>query len=465
MDDVVKLKSEFTQFQGAYQRNPYPIKEERLGHLSTLKAALLAEQVAIIDALTADYGFRSKFDSTICDVMPTIQHINYTVKRVPKWLKPEKRKAGLLLSPSTLSITYQPLGVVGIIVPWNFPIFLSIAPIVTALAAGNRVMVKLSEYTPETNQVLRRVFSSLTEHICVIEGDGNIAAEFSQLPFNHLLFTGSTQIGKLVASSAAKNLTPVTLELGGKSPVIIADDVEISTAVDAIMLGKSINAGQICVAPDYVFIPKDKVDAFIQRYSQRFLQAFPEKKGKREYSHIINQTQYDRLTHYSQDAQNKGATIISIGESSNDQGRLFLPQLMTNVSDEMLVMQEEIFGPILPIIGYDNVDEAITYIQAHPRPLALYIMSNDKEMIQNIIKQTHSGGVAVNDTMMHVAADDAPFGGIGDSGLGSYHGIEGFKTFSHAKTTLQTPKWLPRSRLLLKHKKWMLKLLSIKFIK
>lgn len=465
MSNVVNLSYEFEQLQQAYQASPYLAKEDRLSLLHDLKSSLLSEKTNTIDALEKDYGYRSQFDSTICDLMPSIQHINYTIKRLSKWLKPQKRHAGLLLSPSKLHIRYQPLGVVGVIVPWNFPIYLSVAPIVTAIAAGNRVMVKLSEYTPETNQVLRRVFASISEYICVVEGEGEVAAEFSQLPFNHLLFTGSTQVGKLVASAAAKNLTPVTLELGGKSPVIVAEDADLTSAVDAIMLGKSMNAGQICVAPDYVFVPKEKVDAFISLYTRRFLQVFPEKKGHREYSHIINQAQYDRLTRYLEDAQEKGAKITAIGETGKTQGRSFLPHIVTNVSDEMLIMQEEIFGPILPIIGYENVEEAIRYIQKRPRPLALYIMSLDKEMIKHISQNTHSGGMAINDTTMHVAADDAPFGGIGDSGMGSYHGIEGFKTFSHAKTVLSTPKWLPRARLLLKHKKWMLKLLSRQFMK
>jgi coniferyl-aldehyde dehydrogenase len=465
MSSVVNLPYEFEQLQQAYQASPYSSKEERLSLLNELKTSLLSEKKNAVEALEKDYGYRSQFDSTICDLMPSIQHINYTTKRLPKWLKPQKRHAGLLLSPSKLHIKYQPLGVVGVIVPWNFPIYLSIAPIVTAIAAGNRVMVKLSEYTPETNQVLRRVFASISEHIFVVEGEGDVAAEFSQLPFNHLLFTGSTQVGKLVASAAAKNLTPVTLELGGKSPVIVAEDADLISAVDAIMLGKSMNAGQICVAPDYIFVPKEKVDKFIALYSHRFLQAFPEKKGHREYSHIINQTQYDRLTRYLEEAEGKGAKITSIGEPEKTQGRSFLPRIVTNVNDDMLLMKEEVFGPILPIIGYQHIEEAISYIQDRPRPLALYIMSLDKELIKKISQNTHSGGIAINDTTMHVAADDAPFGGIGDSGMGSYHGIEGFKTFSHAKTILSTPTWLPRARLLLKHKKLMLKLLSRQFMR
>lgn len=465
MSNTMSLFETFEQLSRSYQSSPYPSKDDRLLRLQKLKEALLCEKENITNALERDYGYRSHVDTTICDVMPSIQHIHYTVKRLPSWLKPQKRRAGLLLSPSRLHVTYQPLGVVGVIVPWNFPIYLSIAPIATAIAAGNRVMVKLSEYTPETNQVIRRVFSALSDHVCIIEGDADIAAEFSQLPFHHLLFTGSTPVGKLVASAAAKNLTPITLELGGKSPVIIADDADLTSAVDAIMLGKSMNAGQICVAPDYVFVPRDKVDAFIALYIRRFLQVFPSNKGKREYSHIINQAQYDRLISYLVDAKNKGATVTEVEPLSQTEGRLLLPHLVTEVTDDMLLMQNEIFGPILPILGYDNIEETIHYINQRSRPLALYVMSSDKSLIDYIVKYTHSGGVAVNDTMMHVAADDAPFGGVGDSGMGSYHGIEGFLTFSHAKTVLSTPKWLPRSRLLLKYKKGMCKLLSRQFIK
>ncbi len=459
------LLSKFEQFKQLYQVSPYPSKQERLLLLTQLKKDLLAAEQALVSALAQDYGFRSNFDSSICDLLPTVQHINYTIKKLPRWLKQERRHSGLLLSPSKLSIIYQPLGVVGVIVPWNFPIYLSMAPVITALAAGNRVMVKLSELTPKTNQVIRQVFASISEHVCLVEGEGDIASQFSQLPFNHLLFTGSTRVGKLVASAAAKNLTPITLELGGKSPVIIAKDADLTGAVDAIMLGKSMNAGQICVAPDYVFIPKEKIDDFISLYRSRFLQSYPQESGRREYSCIINQSHYDRLTTYLDDAEKKGAVIIEVAVEDKSVEHSFLPRLLTNVNDDMQVMQEEIFGPILPIIGYDDIEEVFAYIQTHHRPLALYVMSSDKQLIKLISQKTHSGGMAINDTIMHVAADDAPFGGIGDSGMGSYHGVEGFKTFSHAKTQLITPKWLPRARLLLKYKKWMLKILRYQFMR
>ncbi|RBW63506.1 coniferyl-aldehyde dehydrogenase [Vibrionales bacterium C3R12] len=462
--EVSSLERHFADLTQAYQGNCYPDKQVRIETLQQLKANVLKSRPALIEALSEDYGFRSSFDSMVCDLMPAIQHINYTIKKLPKWMKPSRRHAGLLLTPSTVSVHYQPLGVVGVIVPWNFPIVLSIAPIVTALAAGNRVMVKLSEFTPSTNQVLRSIFKSFPDQVVLIEGDGAIAAEFSRLPFNHLLFTGSTAVGRLVAKAAAEHLTPITLELGGKSPTIIGEDADLKSAVDAIMFGKSSNAGQICVAPDYVFVPDGKQNEFIEIYKQRFLKAFKEKKGRREITNIINQAQFARLNSYLDDAKNRGATITTI-EGELSEARQMWPHFVTDVDDSMLLMQDEIFGPILPIMTYKNVDECITYINSHQRPLALYLMSSDKELQSRVLNSTHSGGVAINDAILQVAADDAPFGGIGESGIGSYHGIEGFHAFSNAKTVLKTPAWLPRSHWMLTQKKLLPKLIKTLFLR
>jgi coniferyl-aldehyde dehydrogenase len=342
--------------------------------------------------------------------------------------------------------------VVGVIVPWNFPVVLSVAPIITALAAGNRVMVKLSEYTPRTNQVIEDIFSHLSDHIVTVQGEGEIARYFSALPFDHLLFTGSTQVGKLVAAAAAQNLTPVTLELGGKSPVILAEDAEINSAVDAILLGKSINAGQICVAPDYLLLPEHKEQAFIERYLAKFNKLYVKKGRMHSATHIINNTQYQRLQALLNDAQTLGAKIHKI-EKVESEGRQMPPYLLTQVTDNMRVMKEEIFGPILPIITYRSFDEVFDIVNSRPRPLALYLMTNDKKKQQSIVRNTHSGSVVFNDTLVHVAVDDAPFGGIGESGMGHYHGEEGFLTFSKAKTVMLTPRWLPRSAWLLRFRK------------
>lgn len=447
-----------------YRADPYPDYQQRVEMLNQLKAALLEKKQALVESLNNDYGNRSEFDSLICDLLPAVSHINYTIKHLKRWMKPSSRHAGLMLMPSKVRVEYQPLGVIGVIVPWNFPIVLSIAPIVTAIAAGNRVMVKLSEHTPHTNQVLSQVFRQLGECIFPVEGDVEVAQYFSRLPFDHLIFTGSTPVGRIVASEAAKNLTPVTLELGGKSPVIIARDADMNKAVDAVMLGKSINAGQICVAPDYVLLPEGKESEFIERYLERFAKLYVRKSEATDMTHIVNQHQWERLQALISDARNLGATIHTL-DGVESASRQMLPHLVTDVDSKMRLMKEEIFGPILPIIGYAHVDEAIALINARPRPLALYLMSNDSELQQKVIEQTCSGGVAINDTLLHVAADDAPFGGVGESGMGQYHGVEGYKTFSHAKTVLQSVHWLPRSHWLLRYRTLAKKALGALFLR
>ncbi len=459
--DMQKL---FAEVKGLYQTEPYSEYAQRVNSLKQLKLALLENKTTLVEALVLDYGHRSEFDSLISDLLPAIGHINYTLKNLKRWMRPSKRHSGLLLAPSKVRVEYQPLGVVGVIVPWNFPIVLSIAPIVTALAAGNRVMVKLSEHTPNTNQVLSQILHQLDGQVYPVEGEVEVAEYFSRLPFDHLIFTGSTPVGKIVASQAANNLTPTTLELGGKSPVIIADDAEIDRAVDTVLLGKSINAGQICVAPDYVLLPQGKELIFISRFLEQYKKRYIKKGKPADITQIINAAQFRRLKGLVADAESKGASVHTL-DGVEVEGRQMVPHLITGVSSEMALMQEEIFGPILPIIGYRHIDEAIALVNEKTRPLALYLMSDDKLLLQQIIERTHSGGVAVNDTLLHVAADDAPFGGVGDSGMGHYHGVEGFRTFSHAKTVLQTPSWLPRSRWLIKHRNMAKRALALLFLR
>lgn len=427
----------------AFRAQPYPSYQSRVEKLRQLKAALLAHSTQFVTALSNDYGHRANTDTMISDIMPCINNINYTLKKLKSWLKVDRRHAGLLLAPSKVAVHYQPLGVIGIIVPWNFPIMLSIGPLITAIAAGNRAMLKMSEFTPQTNALLRSLLAGLFEQdeVAIVEGEADIAAEFSALPFDHLLFTGSTTVGRHVMRAAADNLTPVTLELGGKSPVIIGEDIDIETAVQRLIYGKCLNAGQICVAPDYVLCPADKVDTFISAYQTRFNKMYPDFADNEDYGHIINQRQYDRILAVLDDAREKGAFVHSATPFEIDKSTRKLPtQLLSNVDAQMQIMQEEIFGPLLPIIAYHDIEEAIEYVNHHERPLALYIMSFDKQTQQHIIAQTHSGGVCINETVFHVAADDAPFGGIGQSGMGHYHGKEGFLTFSHAKTVLNSGK-------------------------
>jgi len=450
------LINSYNKLKNDFDVQPHSNKNLRIERLNILKKELLELKPALIKALETDYGHRSDFDSVLADILPTIQHIKYSIKNLSKWMKPSRRSSGLLLAPSTIKVHYQPLGVVGIIVPWNFPIFLSLGPIATALATGNKIMVKLSEFTPNTNQIIKKLLSPLCDEIIVIEGESEVAQKFSSLKFDHLLFTGSTQVGKHVMRAAAENLTPVTLELGGKSPVIIDDEINIKTAVSRLLIGKTLNAGQICVAPDYVLLPKEKIQEFKTCFIQEFNKAYPNGLNDENYSSIINDKQFLRLKGYLADAKEKGADITPVIKQSIDTAKhRILPHLVTNVSQDMLLMKDEIFGPILPLIGYDNIDEAIDIINKKDRPLALYLMSFNKKLQKRVLEQTHSGGVCINDTLMHVSADDAPFGGIGPSGMGQYHGHEGFLTFSKAKTVLSSYRFSPRSTLINHYKKLM----------
>ncbi|MCR9579427.1 MULTISPECIES: coniferyl aldehyde dehydrogenase [Vibrio diabolicus subgroup] len=458
------LQQSLDRLKAAYAAEPYPSLDERKQRLVLLKQTLIANKQALVEALSEDFGYRSEFDTAMTDVLPTVSHINYTIKQLKKWCKPSKRESGLLLAPSKVTIQYQPLGVVGIISPWNFPVILSLAPLVTALAAGNRVMMKLSEFTPKTNKVIVNICRELSEYVEVFEGEADVARSFSQLPFDHLLFTGSTNVGRAVAKAAAENLTPVTLELGGKSPVIIAEDADMKKTVDAILFGKCINAGQICVAPDYAFVPQERVEEFITLFLKRFEKLYLKSNKNQKLTHIINQRQYDRLTALLEDAKAQGASIRTV-EASPQQERLLYPHLITDVSTDMRIMQEEIFGPFLPIKPYKAVDEAIDYINQHQRPLALYVMSDNKSTIRHIVRNTHSGGVGINDTVLHVGAEDAPFGGVGESGIGHYHGVEGFRTFSHAKTVLHTPIWLPRTGALMRRRAMAIKAIQKIFVR
>ncbi|MCG9713386.1 coniferyl aldehyde dehydrogenase [Shewanella insulae] len=433
------LKQLLARQKTSFREQGAPSRQQREAQLIALKQALLSHQQAIVEALNADYGHRSSDDSRISDIMPCVNNINYTLKKLKGWMKPSRRHAGILLAPAKVQVQYQPLGVVGIIVPWNFPVMLSIGPLITALAAGNRAMIKLSEFTPETNKVLKQMLAGLFDEtqVAVVEGEAEVAAAFSALPFDHLLFTGSTTVGRHVMRAAADNLTPVTLELGGKSPVIIAPDMQLDTAVERMIYGKCLNAGQICVAPDYVLLPKGQSQAFVQAFTNRFKQMYGEIGQNPDYGAIINQRQFDRLQAVLQDAIDLGAKVTPTSTETMAPGSRKLPvQLITGVNEQMKVMQEEIFGPLLPIVEYDSLESAIDYVNDRPRPLALYIMSFDAGTQQRLLEQTHSGGVCINETVFHVAADDAPFGGIGPSGMGHYHGKEGFLTMSHAKTIL-----------------------------
>jgi len=438
----------FIEQKSYFLQNTYPSYQQRIADLLKLKKVLIDNEQGFIEAMSKDFGHRSADDSKLGDILGTVMGINYTIKRLKRWMKAEKKHVGLLFQPAKASVIYQPKGVIGIIAPWNYPVFLSFGPLTAALAAGNTVMIKMSEFTPNTTNLLAELISKnfAKEQVAIVSGDAKIAATFSGLAFDHMFFTGSTAVGKLVMKAAAENLVPVTLELGGKSPTIIDNDIDIKIAVGRLILGKTLNSGQTCVAPDYIFCPKRKVESLIQAFKQRYQAMYPTINDNQDCTSIINDSQKSRLDNLLKDAKDKGATIIPLcadaetydnTKLTNDKELGKMPlTLMTNTTDDMLVMQGEIFGPILPIIAYDDVSDAIDYINKNARPLALYICSFNKEFQQNILLKTHAGGVCINDAAIHVANDDLPFGGIGDSGMGQYHGIEGFKTFSHAKSVL-----------------------------
>jgi len=428
----------FDDQKSAYRKNPMPTIEQRIENLQTLKDILLKNQDRFIEAINTDFSSRSADETLLAEIMPAIQGINYAIKNLSKWMKPSKRHVSLLFQPASNRVEYQPLGVVGVIVPWNYPLFLAVGPLVGALAAGNRVMIKMSEYTPETSQLFKDIIEEFFPEnlISVTTGEADVAVEFSKKPWGHLIFTGSTAVGRHVMRAAAENLTPVTLELGGKSPAIISPDVPMNDAAERIVFGKAFNVGQTCVAPDYVLCPSDRIEQFVESFKANFETMYPTIKENKDFSSIIDERQKARLESYLVDAKNKGATVIQVNPKSEDfsEGTRKMPiHLILNANDTMLVMQEEIFGPILAVVPYDQIDEAVNYINDRPHPLALYYFGYDKDAQQHVLENTHSGGVCINDTLMHVAQDDMPFGGVGTSGMGHYHGEEGFRTFSNAK--------------------------------
>lgn len=438
------VEQQLSKLQRAYKAEPFPGEQLRKQQLKALKAALLKQKEKLLKAVSADFGNRSDDETLLADIMPVVMSIQHTIKHLREWMKPEKRGVSMLFQPVSNYITYQPLGVVGIMSPWNYPIFLSLGPLVAAIAAGNRAMIKPSEFTPYTNRVLSEILKEAftPDEVCMIEGDSEMAAHFSALPFDHLIFTGSTQVGKKVMQAAAKNLTPLTLELGGKSPAIIADDVTAEFAVERMLYGKCVNAGQTCVAPDYVLCPENKIKELVDSFKEQFCQVYPS-LANGEYSSIINEQQYRRLQQWYDDAINKGAIAIPLSEETSDTESLprVMPlTLLLNVNESMQVMQDEIFGPLLPIVPYHSLNDAIEFVQQKPRPLALYLFSQNVKYQEQVLSKTHAGGVCINDAATHVIQEDLPFGGVGPSGMGQYHAIEGFKTFSAAKSVLKKGK-------------------------
>ena len=415
--------------------------EKRIDMMDRAIDLLIKYQHDIPKVIASDFGHRSEEASAFTDVAASIGSIKHAREHVRKWMKPSKRGVmfPLGLLGSKARVDYVPKGSIGVISPWNFPVNLTFAPLGGIFAAGNRVMIKPSEFTPATSDLMAQMFSEAysEEEVAVVTGGPEVGQAFTSLPFDHMLFTGATSIAKHVMRAAADNLVPLTLELGGKSPVVVSRNTDMEKTAGRIVTGKTLNAGQICLAPDYVMVPEEKIDDFVSETKKAVTRMFPTLKDNPDYTSVVNQRHFDRLQSYLEDAKAKGAEVVEINPANEDFSQQphhkIPPTLVINPSEDMKIMQEEIFGPLMPVKGYKQVDEAIDYINEHDRPLGLYFFGSDKEEANKVVNNTTSGGVTVNDVIMHIAQEDLPFGGVGPSGMGAYHGIEGFREFSHAK--------------------------------
>ena len=433
-----ELSSLLGKLKAAQRKSGAPDYDTRIEHLDKLERAILARKHDIAKAIGMDFGVRSKHESLIAEVMIVVNAIKHARAHLHEWMETEPREVSWMFLPGRAEVVMQPVGVVGIISPWNYPVQLAIGPLVSVLAAGNRAILKPSELVPDTAELLKTIITETfaADHVAVVTGGIDVSEALSQLPLDHLVFTGSTRVGKIIMRAAAENLTPVTLELGGKSPAIVGESFSIAQAAQKIMVGKCFNAGQTCIAPDYVMVPKGRADAFVEECRNAFAAMYPRIQTNPDYTAIINDRQYERLQGVIKDARDRGAKIIELNpakEELDPNARKMAPHLVLHAKDDSVLMSEEIFGPILPIRTYETLDEAIAYVNDHPRPLALYFFDHDQKRIDKVLRETIAGGVCINETMLHIAQDDLPFGGVGPSGMGHYHAKEGFDAFTKKK--------------------------------
>lgn len=427
------LTAQLNAMRAAFARSPYPALKDRRTHLKSLEKALLGYQEKFSVAISEDFSGRSRIEVMFSEIYVSVNALRNARSEVSGWMAPRPRKAGWPLWPGSAFILPQPVGVLGVISPWNYPLFLTIGPLAGALAAGNRVLIKPSEFTPATSELLQKMIAETfgSDHVSVVLGDAEVGQAFSRLPFDHLLFTGSTAVGRKVMQAAAENLVPVTLELGGKSPAILGSGANLERAAGSIVYGKFLNAGQTCIAPDYILVQERDLKPLAAVLQRAVEQQYGKATQNDDYTAIINQRQIDRLEGYVAEARAAGVEVVEIGPGRN--GRKFPPTLLIDPPDGLRVMRDEIFGPILPLKPYRTLDDAIGYVNANPRPLALYFFGGASREIDRVLTETIAGGVTVNDTLVHIATDDLPFGGVGPSGIGHYHGREGFDTFSKLK--------------------------------
>ena len=426
----------------------------RKDRLDRVIAMVNKYQDQIVQSVNDDFGNRDPVMSAVTEVASVIGPMEHAKKNLKNWMKTEKRKAAIAPLGSALSllgakaeVKYQPKGVVGAISPWNFPVNLALAPLAGIIAAGNRVMHKPSELTPATSDVLKTMIEENFDEgeMAVFVGGPEVGAAFSGLPFDHLMYTGSTAVAKHVMKAASENLVPLTLELGGKSPVVVGKSAKMQDVAQRVMQGKTMNAGQICLAPDYALVPEEKVDDFVKASVEVTSEMYPEMKDNDDFTSIVNQKHYDRIQGLLEDAKEKGADVVEINPSNEDFSQQphhkIPPTILLNPSEDMKIMQEEIFGPVLPVKTYKDVSEPVEYINSKDRPLGLYYFGEDNTEKDYVLDNTTSGGVTVNDVISHIQMEDLPFGGVGPSGMGSYHGYDGFKEFSHAKAVYKQTKF------------------------
>jgi coniferyl-aldehyde dehydrogenase len=432
--------------RAAFLREGPPTLAARKADLNKLKNAIRTRLPQFERTLNADFQGRSAKETAILEGVALVQGINYLRRNLKGWMRPQKRHVDMQFRPGRARVVYQPLGVVGIMSPWNFPVGLSLMPLATAIAAGNRAMIKPSEFTPATSDLLSKMLGQIfpEKQVAVVTGGPDIGSAFSALPFDHLVFTGSTPVGRAVMKAASANLVPVTLELGGKSPVVVGKGSSLERAAASIAFGKLANGGQICVAPDYALVPEKEVEAFLAAYDRAVRSLYPDGPASGDFTSVINERHYGRLRALLDEARAKGARVIEVGanpEAARSRPHTLAPTVVLGASDDTGLLNEEIFGPVLPIVPYRDIDEAIARINAGPRPLALYYFGGNGEDRRKVLERTTSGNVTINDTLLHYAQDDLPFGGVGPSGMGAYHGIEGFKSLSHAKGIFEQSRW------------------------
>ena len=442
--------------RAAYLAEGVVSSQTRIDRLERAVQVVKKHQKTFVKAMNEDFGHRSEHQSLFTDIASSIGPLRHAQQNLKRWQKKDKRKVTpgvLALLGARAWIEYQPLGVVGVISPWNFPVNLTFTPLAGVLSAGNRCMIKPSEYTPATSAAMAVGFAEEfdEEEIAVITGGPQTGADFSGLAFDHLLFTGATSVAKHVMRAASEHLVPVTLELGGTSPVIISPKADMAPTTDALMAGKMLNAGQICLAPDYVFVPRNRMSEFVESSKRSVAKMYPTLLDNPDYTSVVNERHFQRINGYVDEARERGVEVVEINPANENFGQQsahkIAPTFLIDPPEDSAVMQEEIFGPVMPIKSYDSLDETMDYVNSHERPLGLYYFGTDQQETDQVLGNTTSGGVTLNDVVMHVAQEDLPFGGVGPSGMGSYHGEDGFRTFSHAKAVFKQATFNPAEKL------------------